>query len=118
MSNTSFFIEQSGGYLTTAGRIVRVKKFFDEHPNGVLKTGIWTDDSWNKEKFYAWFRKCLFLKTGGAKYTEDEILMIRDGRKINDYVGKRIRHTGSRNFLSTPALKAMYPEIDNQTDYD
>lgn len=37
-----------------------------------------------------------------------------DARIIDDYMNRRIRHTGSRNLLRMPELKAKYPHIDNQ----
>lgn len=37
-----------------------------------------------------------------------------DARTISDYLTKRIRHTGARNLLRTPEMKAKYPHIDNQ----
>ncbi|WP_292992642.1 hypothetical protein [Nitrosomonas sp.] len=37
-----------------------------------------------------------------------------DARVISDYLTKRIRHTGARNLLRTPEMKAKFPEIDNQ----
>lgn len=37
-----------------------------------------------------------------------------DARVISDYLTKRIRHTGVRNLLRTPEMKAKFPEIDNQ----
>lgn len=37
-----------------------------------------------------------------------------DARVINDYLTRRICHTGSRNLLRTPEMKAKYPHIDNQ----
>ena len=41
-----------------------------------------------------------------------------DARVINDYLTRRIRHTGSRNLLRTPEMKAKYPHIDNQPSLD
>lgn len=41
-----------------------------------------------------------------------------DARVINDYLTRRIRHTGSRNLLRTPEMKAKYPHIDNQSSLD
>lgn len=41
-----------------------------------------------------------------------------DARTISDYLTRRIRHTGSRNLLRTPELKAKYPYIDNQPAMD
>ena len=38
----------------------------------------------------------------------------RDARNIRDYIGRRIRHTGSWNLLQTPELKRRYPHIDRQ----
>lgn len=37
-----------------------------------------------------------------------------DARVISDYLTNRIRHTGVRNLLRTPEMKAKFPEIDNQ----
>lgn len=37
-----------------------------------------------------------------------------DARVISDYLTKRIRHTGARNMLRTPEMKAKFPEINNQ----
>jgi hypothetical protein len=37
-----------------------------------------------------------------------------DAHVIDDYMNKRIRHTGARNMLRTPEMKKKYPEIDNQ----
>lgn len=37
-----------------------------------------------------------------------------DARVISDYLTNRIRHTGARNLLRTPEMKAKFPEIDNQ----
>lgn len=41
-----------------------------------------------------------------------------DARIISDYLTRRIRHTGSRNLLRTPEMKAKYPHIDNQPSLD
>lgn len=37
-----------------------------------------------------------------------------DARRINEYVGQRIRHTGSRGLLRDAAMQARYPHINNQ----
>ncbi|PSJ15980.1 DUF2958 domain-containing protein [Nitrosomonas supralitoralis] len=37
-----------------------------------------------------------------------------DARVISDYLTKCIRHTGARNLLRTPEMKAKFPDIDNQ----
>lgn len=37
-----------------------------------------------------------------------------DARRINEYVGQRIRHTGCRGWLRDPAMQARYPHINNQ----
>jgi hypothetical protein len=37
-----------------------------------------------------------------------------DAGRINDYVGKRIRHTGCRSLLRDPRMQARYPHINNQ----
>jgi hypothetical protein len=37
-----------------------------------------------------------------------------DARRINEYVGQRVRHTGSRGLLRDPAMQARYPHINNQ----
>ncbi len=37
---------------------------------------------------------------------------------IADYLTRRIRHSGSRNLLRTPEMKAKYPDIDNQPRLD
>lgn len=41
-----------------------------------------------------------------------------DARTISDYMTQRIRHTGARNLLRIPELKAKYPHIDNQPAMD
>lgn len=37
-----------------------------------------------------------------------------DARRINEYVGQRIRNTGCRGLLRDAAMQARYPHINNQ----
>jgi hypothetical protein len=37
-----------------------------------------------------------------------------DALRINEYVGQRVRHTGSRGLLRDAAMQARYPHIHNQ----
>lgn len=53
----------------------------------------------------------------GRKHTDEyQWKLEADRRKINDYLFRRIRHTGSRNFLSTLEMQRRYPHINNQED--
>ena len=58
-------------------------------------------------------RASRWIELTEAQEREHELL-LHDARVINDYVGKRIRHTGCRNLLRHPGMKARYPHIDNQ----
>jgi hypothetical protein len=105
---------------TDAHTVIAVMKFFKDHPEGQVKTGIWKEkETWNYQEFKKWFYGCLLEKINshnivlGRKtspvYQED---LWTDARIINDYFGKRIRNSG-RNILRTPEMKMRYPEIDN-----
>lgn len=37
-----------------------------------------------------------------------------DARRINDYVGQRVRHTGCRGLLRDARMQRRYPHINNQ----
>lgn len=37
-----------------------------------------------------------------------------DARRINEYVGQRIRHTGCSGLLRDATMQARYPHINNQ----
>lgn len=51
------------------------------------------------------------LSARGERFHAD---MQDDARRINEYVGQRIRHSGCRNLLRTAAMQARYPHINNQ----
>jgi len=53
-----------------------------------------------------------------AQQEDDYADFAHDARLINDYLSKRIRHSGSRNLLRHPKMKALYPHIDNQPFLD
>lgn len=106
--------EITGVYETSVKNLVVAKRFFDANPTGRIATGIWTDPDWNKLEFYSWFRRSLMYKCGGSEYTERQLALLGDARKINDYIGKRIRHHGT-GWLSTPKMQRRYPNIHNQT---
>lgn len=99
----------------SANNILKVRDFFKQNPDGIIRTGVWTDPTWNKEQFYNWFKRCLNNKIAGKDmaYTERELNRILDGRTINEYYGKRIRKLG-RNILRDAKMKKKYPHIDNQ----
>lgn len=99
---------------TTPARILIAKRFFDTNPKGTIQTGAWTEPKMDKADFYAWFRRCLNLKTGGEVMTHSDHVLMRDCRYVNDYLQNRIRHSGCKNLLSNPRLKRRYPQIDNQ----
>lgn len=51
----------------------------------------------------------------GAKTTDEyQRQLAADVDKVNDYIFRRRRHSGSRNFLSTPLMQLRYPHINNQ----
>lgn len=95
-------------------------EFFHKNPRGKITVDYGT--YWNEAQFRQWFFQCLNNKINreapeffgtGKDLTDAQ----RDARIINDWHARRIRHSGT-NVLSTPKLKARYPEIDNPTpDY-
>lgn len=97
--------------------LIRVYRFFQQNPDGEIKTGIWDDPVWDKEQFLSWFRSCLMSKinrnTGKdwRKLSESyQIALMRDSIIINQSAN-RSYHRGY-NILSTPELKKRYPHID------
>ena len=53
----------------------------------------------------------------GLTVAPDDFDLRWDAMRINEYVGKRIRHSGCRNLLRTAKMKARYPHIDNQPNH-
>ena len=52
----------NGPYVTTTARLLEVYRYFKDHPDGQIETGMWTEPTWNREQFIAWFRRCLMTK--------------------------------------------------------
>lgn len=98
---------------TTASKIVQAKKFFEANPTGKVTTGIWTDPTWTKASFDAWFRKCLLEKCGGGQYTARQWDKLRDARTVNEYM-RGIRHSGCSGLLRDPKMQKKYPHINRQ----
>jgi hypothetical protein len=46
--------------------------------------------------------------------SERATLACLDGRRVNEYVGQRIRHTGCSGLLRSPAMQRRYPHINRQ----
>lgn len=128
---------------TSAKNILTAFRFFREHPEGRIMTGVWTDgpDGWDRARFMAWFRKCLNRKINrndtrqslpGRKldgtprparpwrslsddYQRD---LWHDAQTIRQYTTLRYRHTGCRGLLRTREMKKRFPHIDNQPSED
>lgn len=47
---------------------------------------------------------------GERRYSDLQV----DARRVNEYVGQRIRNTGCRGLLRDAAMQARYPHINNQ----
>jgi hypothetical protein len=103
----------------TVANLKAAKQFYTDNPGGKLKVDWMT--SWNKARYQEWFMSCLHNKinrtdtrTGRRLDEEYQKKMQGDGRTINAYYGKRIRHSGCNGLLATPELRARYPHINRQ----
>jgi hypothetical protein len=132
-------LDNSGEYTTSVRNILAAVRFFRMQPDGRVTTGIWDEPNWSRETFREWFRKRLHEKINvrgyqsrnrarrvrafwgdrrfGRRMTDDYTSAIaHDARVINDYVGKRIRSTGSSGLLRTPEMQKRYPHINCQRE--
>ncbi len=101
-------------YRINTSNLVAAYKFFKQNPEGSITTGIWTMPNMTRAEFKKWFVSCLHKKTGGEALTEKDWDLIWDARVVNEYYGKRIRHSGSRGMLRTEKMRKKYPHINNQ----
>ena len=106
---------------TTVNRLLLVYYFFTVCPNGLIRSGIWTNPTWDRSTFQQWFYKCLDEKinrdmdhTGRKRTPEYQNALKLDRKHIHDYLNHRIRNTGSRNILHTPEMQRRYPYINTQ----
>lgn len=119
-----FFTEQDGTYRTSIRNIQTARQWFKEHPGGKISTGMWTDGAWTEAQFTRWLRDCLNAKinshlpasmTTGRKHSREwQLNAWRDAREVNDYYGRRLRHSGCRGLLRTPEMQRRYPEVNTQ----
>lgn len=97
----------------TAKSLLAAKKFFDENPDGKIKTGLFNPNTFNKEEFQNFFIGSLLIKCGGSELTERQFNKMIDSRIINDYCMNRICRSGS-NILRDPKLQKKYPHINTR----
>jgi hypothetical protein len=102
---------------TSAKLIIRAFQFFKKHPEGRLRTGVWSDPAWTRDAFLAWFRECLNRKINRGNTRPWRCLtpqwqadMAHDARLIND-AARHIRWSG-RNLLRTPEMRRRYPHLN------
>lgn len=50
------------GYCTTLPRLLSAARYFQTHPDGLIKTGMWTDPAWTRADWRRWFTDCLHAK--------------------------------------------------------
>lgn len=117
------FTHTAGAYSIDLPHLLAAARFCKAHPEGRLATGMWIDPTWTATDFWRWFRTCLHTKINRddtrawrklrADYQAD---LAHDVRLINDYTGRRIRHSGSRGLLRTAELRRRYPHINTQEE--
>ena len=47
---------------TDAHTLLAVAAFFRDHPDGLVKVGVWPETTWDARQFREWFHKCLMDK--------------------------------------------------------
>jgi len=77
-------IDPETGYARIVAPLKYTKLALEAYAAGV---------EWDKEKYFA---------------------LESDQRKVEDYIERRIRHSGCRGWLSTPEMQQRYPHINNQ----
>jgi hypothetical protein len=114
------FQEHEAGYFTSVPRLLATARWFREHPDGSMKTGMWTEPTWLALDFHAWLLRCLHRKidredgrTWRKLDPEYQDLQRRDARAVNDYA-RRVRHYGCSGLLVTPEMRRRYPHVNQQ----
>jgi hypothetical protein len=128
----SLFVESRNGlYQTTTANIITAYKWFREHPQGIVVTGMWEQPRWTYTEFHQWFLRRLHTKINRVPvgsnldphiswrkmhpaYQRD---LAHDARFINDYASG-IRHTGCHNILNLPEMQKKYPNVNTQPRED
>ena len=108
-------------FTHTVYSLLHSYRTFRTSPNTEYKVP-WDDwDTWNFERFRAWFLECLHRKIdrddtrSGRKHTDQYQRDLQwDRDRIHDYLFRRLRSTGSTGLLRTPELRKRYPHINCQ----
>jgi sarcosine oxidase delta subunit len=105
---------------TTKG-LVTCYRFMREDINGKRSIEVSWHQKMSAAEWLRWFRKTLHEKISsyerrtGRKFDDTyQLELRRDARLINDYFGKRLRHTGCRNILWTREMQERYPQVNTQ----
>jgi len=109
---------------TTARHILLTHRFLQEHPMGLIPTGIFGEQPWTRADFSRWFTACLHAKINRAdprlawrkmawQYQSD---LANDARTVNDYLCNRRRQSGCSGILRTKEMRAKYPYINTQRE--
>jgi hypothetical protein len=108
-------------YRTTLPKLLAAYRFFEQCPDGQIRTGMWEQPTWTADEFRGWFRGCLHAKINRNdrrpwRKLDDayQLSLAIDARTVNDYYARRMRHTGCRNILRTPELRRRYPHVNSQ----
>lgn len=110
----------------SARSLVAAMRFAKSHTddNGRLPVGDF--DVMTPTEFRRWFLLCLNRKIsrddprhGCRRFDDNYHFDLKlDALKINDYVGRRVRQSGSSGLLRTPEMRRRYPHINRQPRED
>jgi hypothetical protein len=103
---------------TTIAKLIEGQRLARLHPDTPCIRADWCT-TWTGTEFRRWFLECLHRKinANGDLLCPDEERyadLAHDARVVNDYIGRRIRNTGSCRLLRDLRMRRRYPYIDDQ----
>ena len=90
---------ETGQYDTSARNLLIAMRYFREHPDGCIPTGMWTHSRWTHAEFRKWFLERLSAKinrndprSGWRKFQPQyQSLLTVDAHYLKQYWERRVR---------------------------
>lgn len=105
----------------TARKLVMIRRWLDEHPNGLVPTGRWTDPTLNRKQWLRWFDECLAAKINskipgfgvGRKWQPEYQLELL---RLRHYIGNNIIMDGVSYILGARIRESLQHRLRCRED--